>query len=216
MPHVRIRGGGDQRWSFLLRLISATRRGPRAWVSASITNAFKLTFRFFAVARTRRFNSTGSRPTICIRPFISCLQVWGRAGCPLTHDRSVRGTSRVESWKARVQARRGRRRVDAMPSPLSYRPRHVVGCGARRGDLRAHRRTRERTSRSTTRAPLAGRRAGLRRHRRGSIFGSSTVEVPMSRNVTFSVNVAHSYSTMVDPVSDALGITRHRTRSREN
>src|SRR5712692_865261 len=71
------------------------RREPRAWVKASIKNAFTLTFRCFAVARTRRFNSTGSRPTICIQPLISCLQVWGRAVGPLTHDRSVGGTSRV-------------------------------------------------------------------------------------------------------------------------
>src|SRR6266849_4634495 len=43
---------------------SATRREPRAWVSASIKNVFKLTFRSFAAARTRRLRSTGSLPTI--------------------------------------------------------------------------------------------------------------------------------------------------------
>src|SRR5712692_5287391 len=75
----------------------ATRRGPRAWVRASIRKAFRLTFRRFAAARTRRWSATGSLPTIWMRPFISFLQVWGRAGCSLTHDRSRAATSPVES-----------------------------------------------------------------------------------------------------------------------
>ena len=77
---------------------SATRGGMlTACVSASIRNVFRLTFRRFAAARTRRLSSTGSLPTIWMRPFISILQVWGRAGCPSTHDRSLAAGSRVES-----------------------------------------------------------------------------------------------------------------------
>src|SRR5713101_6967248 len=75
----------------------ATRRGPRAWVRASIRKAFRLTFRRVAAARTRRWSATGSLPTIWMRPFISFLPVWGRAGCSLTHDRSGAATSPVES-----------------------------------------------------------------------------------------------------------------------
>jgi len=46
---------------------------------------------------------------------------------------------------------------------------------------------------------------------RGSAFGSGAVEWSAGNSVTLTATVAHSYSVVSDPVSDALGITRHRT-----
>jgi hypothetical protein len=46
---------------------------------------------------------------------------------------------------------------------------------------------------------------------RGSIFGSGAVEWSATPKVTLAATVAHSYSVVSDPVSDALGIARHRT-----
>lgn len=46
---------------------------------------------------------------------------------------------------------------------------------------------------------------------RGSVFGSGAVEWPVTSNVTLAATMAHSYSVMSDPVSDSLGIARHRT-----
>jgi hypothetical protein len=46
---------------------------------------------------------------------------------------------------------------------------------------------------------------------RGSVFGSGAVEWPVTSKVTFAATMAHSYSIVSDPVSDALGIARHRT-----
>ena len=46
---------------------------------------------------------------------------------------------------------------------------------------------------------------------RGSVFGSGAVEWPVTSNVTIVATMAHSYSVVADPVSDALGIARHRT-----
>ena len=46
---------------------------------------------------------------------------------------------------------------------------------------------------------------------RGSVFGSGAIEWPVTSNVTLAATMAHSYSVVADPVSDALGIARHRT-----
>jgi hypothetical protein len=46
---------------------------------------------------------------------------------------------------------------------------------------------------------------------RGSLFGSGAIEWPAIRKVTLAATMAHSYSVVSDPVSDALGIARHRT-----
>ena len=46
---------------------------------------------------------------------------------------------------------------------------------------------------------------------RGSVFGSGAVEWPVTPKVTLVATMAHSYSVVSDPVSDALGIARHRT-----
>jgi len=46
---------------------------------------------------------------------------------------------------------------------------------------------------------------------RGSLFGSGAVEWAVSTKVTLSATMAHSYSVVSDPDSDALGIPRHRT-----
>ncbi len=46
---------------------------------------------------------------------------------------------------------------------------------------------------------------------RGSVFGSGAVEWSAGSRLTLLVNVAHSYSVVDDPASDALGISRHRT-----
>jgi hypothetical protein len=46
---------------------------------------------------------------------------------------------------------------------------------------------------------------------RGSVFGSGATEWSASSKVTLVATMAHSYSVASDPVSDALGVTRHRT-----
>lgn len=46
---------------------------------------------------------------------------------------------------------------------------------------------------------------------RGSVFGSGAVEWPVTPKVTLMATMAHSYSVLSDPISDALGIPRHRT-----
>ena len=46
---------------------------------------------------------------------------------------------------------------------------------------------------------------------RGSVFGSGAAEWSANSKVTLTVTMAHSYSVVSDPISDALGITRHRT-----
>ena len=46
---------------------------------------------------------------------------------------------------------------------------------------------------------------------RGSVFGSGAVEWPVTPKMTLVATMAHSYSVVSDPVSDALGIARHRT-----
>ncbi len=46
---------------------------------------------------------------------------------------------------------------------------------------------------------------------RGSVFGSGAAEWPITSKVTLAATVAHSYSVVSDPVSDALSIARHRT-----
>jgi hypothetical protein len=46
---------------------------------------------------------------------------------------------------------------------------------------------------------------------RGSVFGSGAVEWPVTSKVTVVATMAHSYSVVADPVSDALGIARYRT-----
>lgn len=46
---------------------------------------------------------------------------------------------------------------------------------------------------------------------RGSVFGSGAVEWPVTSKVTLAATMAHSYSVVSDPVSDSLGIARHRT-----
>ncbi|HEU5259082.1 MAG TPA: hypothetical protein VFU28_24010 [Vicinamibacterales bacterium] len=46
---------------------------------------------------------------------------------------------------------------------------------------------------------------------RGSVFGTGAVEWPATSKLTLAATMAHSYSVVSDPVSDALGIARHRT-----
>jgi hypothetical protein len=46
---------------------------------------------------------------------------------------------------------------------------------------------------------------------RGSVFGSGAIEWPVTSKVTLVATMAHSYSVVSDPISDALGIARHRT-----
>jgi hypothetical protein len=46
---------------------------------------------------------------------------------------------------------------------------------------------------------------------RGSFFGSGAIELPVTPKVTLAATMAHSYSVVSDPASDALGIPRHRT-----
>ena len=46
---------------------------------------------------------------------------------------------------------------------------------------------------------------------RGSVFGSGAIEWPVTSKLTLAASMAHSYSVVSDPVSDALGIARHRT-----
>jgi len=46
---------------------------------------------------------------------------------------------------------------------------------------------------------------------RGSVFGSGAVEWPVTSKMTLAATMAHSYSVVSDPASDALGIARHRT-----
>jgi hypothetical protein len=46
---------------------------------------------------------------------------------------------------------------------------------------------------------------------RGSVFGSGAIEWPVTSKLTLAGSMAHSYSVVSDPSSDALGIARHRT-----
>jgi len=46
---------------------------------------------------------------------------------------------------------------------------------------------------------------------RGSVFGSGAIERRFTSKVTLAATMAHSYSVVSDPGSDALGIARHRT-----
>ena len=46
---------------------------------------------------------------------------------------------------------------------------------------------------------------------RGSVFGSGALEWSATPRLTLVATASHSYSVASDPVSDALGITRHRT-----
>jgi hypothetical protein len=46
---------------------------------------------------------------------------------------------------------------------------------------------------------------------RGSVFGSGAAEWAVASKLTLVTTMAHSYSTVSDPTSDALGISRHRT-----
>ncbi len=46
---------------------------------------------------------------------------------------------------------------------------------------------------------------------RGSVFGSGAIEWSANSRLTLVATASHSYSVATDPVSDALGITRHRT-----
>ena len=46
---------------------------------------------------------------------------------------------------------------------------------------------------------------------RGSVFGTGAIEWPATSKLTLAVTMAHSYSVVSDPVSDALGVARHRT-----
>jgi len=46
---------------------------------------------------------------------------------------------------------------------------------------------------------------------RGSAFGAGAVEWPATSKLTLAATMAHSYSVVSDPVSDALGVARHRT-----
>ena len=46
---------------------------------------------------------------------------------------------------------------------------------------------------------------------RGSVFGSGAAEWSLANRVTLTTTVAHSYSVVSDPISDALGVSRHRT-----
>jgi hypothetical protein len=46
---------------------------------------------------------------------------------------------------------------------------------------------------------------------RGSVFGSGALEWTGRNNLTFTTSIAHSYSVVSDPGSDALGVPRYRT-----
>jgi hypothetical protein len=46
---------------------------------------------------------------------------------------------------------------------------------------------------------------------RGSVFGSAAAEWWATSRVTLVASASHSYSVADDPVSDALGVSRHRT-----
>jgi hypothetical protein len=46
---------------------------------------------------------------------------------------------------------------------------------------------------------------------RGSVFGSGAAEWSPGKSITFTTTVAHSYSVISDPISDGLGVSRHRT-----
>jgi hypothetical protein len=46
---------------------------------------------------------------------------------------------------------------------------------------------------------------------RGSVFGSGAAEWPAGTRVTFTTSIAHSYSVVSDSISDAQGVSRHRT-----
>lgn len=46
---------------------------------------------------------------------------------------------------------------------------------------------------------------------RGSVFGSGAMEWYATQRLTLSITAAHSYSVVSDPVSDTLGVARHRT-----
>jgi len=46
---------------------------------------------------------------------------------------------------------------------------------------------------------------------RGSVFGTGAIEWPATSKLTLAATMAHSYSVVSDPVSDALGVARHRT-----
>ena len=48
---------------------------------------------------------------------------------------------------------------------------------------------------------------------RGSVFGSGALEWSARDSLTFTTSIAHSYSIVSDPTSDALGIPRHRTEA---
>lgn len=77
-------------------------------------NVFRLTCCCAATALTRRLGATGTRPTIWIRGVTRTPAP--RAPCPPTHDRSVSGTSPVESGcmhAGDVMAKRRRRRCGA-------------------------------------------------------------------------------------------------------
>jgi hypothetical protein len=46
---------------------------------------------------------------------------------------------------------------------------------------------------------------------RGSVFGSGAAEWSPANSLTLTTTLAHSYSVVSDPVSDRLGISKHRT-----
>jgi hypothetical protein len=46
---------------------------------------------------------------------------------------------------------------------------------------------------------------------RGSVFGSGAAEWSPGNSITLTTTLAHSYSVVSDPISDTLGISRHRT-----
>jgi hypothetical protein len=46
---------------------------------------------------------------------------------------------------------------------------------------------------------------------RGSVFGSGAAEWAPANRLTLTTTLAHSYSVVADPISDALGISTHRT-----
>lgn len=46
---------------------------------------------------------------------------------------------------------------------------------------------------------------------RGSVFGSGAAEWSPGNSVTLTTTLAHSYSVVADPISDRLGISKHRT-----
>lgn len=46
---------------------------------------------------------------------------------------------------------------------------------------------------------------------RGSVFGSGAAEWSLVNRLTLTTTLAHSYSVASDPISDALGVSKHRT-----